>query len=467
MNARPLLHRLVQQARRISAAAVDEREQHGPDQRDADRAPDRAAQRDRRRSNAERTAARHRLHRHLRGRHHHAKADADQYGEGEDHGRRRAADGRRQTAVGKCCERQADHREDRDVSGMRDESSRDRGRHDLGKRDRQQQRTRGADAEAAAELKVQGQVDDRREQAGAEAQHDRIGAGDRRHLEEMDGNDRIVVPPLPPAEHSERERCKHDERRHRPRAPREAMPTRRHREQEGSGGRAKQERADHIRPKRIGASRRRHVRHAQGKQRGDEPQRKIDQEHGAPSPVLGQIGAEDRPRRARECKDGCEVAGIATALARRHVLADERLRESHEAAAAQALQGAEDHEPEEARRESACEGRAGEHRERAEQRAPPPEAVADVTVERCGNGGGKQVGHDDPRQIDKPAERACNGGQCGGEDGLVGGGEEHRHHDAGEDLAKRPAVVRRRIPRGVQRCAGAGPGIGSNMRSST
>ena len=67
-------------------------------------------------------------------------------------------------------------------------------------------------------------------------------------------------------------------------------------------------------------------------------------ENRAPADVLGKVGAEHRARRARQREDGGEVAGKPAALARRHVLADQCLRQRHQAAAAQPLHGPRDNQ---------------------------------------------------------------------------------------------------------------------------
>ena len=91
------------------------------------------------------------------------------------------------------------------------------------------------------------------------------------------------------------------------------------------------------------------------------PERQVDGEHRSPAPVLGEVGPEHRPRRAREREHGREIAREAAALARRHVLADQRLRECHQAASAKALNGASRDQQEQRRRERASQRRDGKN----------------------------------------------------------------------------------------------------------
>ena len=256
-------------------------------------------------------------------------------------------------------ERQPDLREDVDAARVRDEPSRDRGGDDLRQRDRQQQRARRADAHAAPELQVQRHVEDHREQRAAEAHHDGVGPRDRRHLEEMDRDHRIVVAALPSR------RARRSRQRRRRAAPHIGHDSHAKRwPPDDSANRnvavrgAEQQRADDVGSKRarrargIGACGTRNASAA-----ASNAERHVDEEHRAPAEVLGEIGAKHRSGRAGQCEHRREIAGEAAALARRYVLADQRLRQRHEAAAAQSLQRAEQHQPQEVRRE-----RAGDRR---------------------------------------------------------------------------------------------------------
>ncbi len=404
----------------------------------------------------------------------------DQHRERQHLRRRRRGHGRGEPQERHGRQREPDLRKDVDVPGMRDEAPGDRRRCHLRQRDRQQQRAGRADSHAAPELQVQRHVEDHRKQRAAEAQHDGVGARDRGNREEVDGNDRIVVVAFPRQQRRER-RGGHDEQRgHRPRLPRETVPARRQREQERRGTGAEQQRAEQVGAKRPVARRQRRMRNAQRQRGGDEAERQVDEEDRAPAEMLGQVRAEHRPHGARQREHRREVTGEASALARRHVLAEQRLRERHEAAAAQALQRPEHDEPQEARRQRAGGGGAGEDRQRPEQHPPPPEAVAQIAVERRGDRRRQQIRDDDPRKIGEAAQRGGDHRQRAGQDRLVGGRQEHRDHHTGKHPAEGFARAQRRPgvgppwrigtlaqwDRPLQRWL-AVPGIGSNMRSST
>ena len=164
--------------------------------------------------------------------------------------------------------------------------------------------------------------------------------------------------------------------------------------------------------------------------------------------MLGEIRAEHRPGGAGEREHRREVAGKPSAFARRHVFADQRLRQRHEAAAAQSLQRAEHDEPKEIGRQCAGDGSAREDRQCTEQDAPASEAISEIAIQRRGDSCGEQVTDDDPRQVGDAAERARDRRQRARKNGLVGGGQEHRHHHAGKNAAERFARGQRRAALG-------------------
>src|SRR5262245_2871014 len=73
----------------------------------------------------------------------------------------------------------------------------------------------------------------------------------------------------------------------------------------------------------------------ESEQRRDDAERQVDREHRPPAEVLREIAAEHWSGRARERKDGGEVSLVTPPLARWHELADQRLREGHQAAASE------------------------------------------------------------------------------------------------------------------------------------
>lgn len=206
----------------------------------------------------------------------------------------------------------------------------------------------------------------------------------------------------------------------------------------------KEDRPDGIGPEASTLSGWGHVRQAQRKQRGHDPERDVDDEDRAPREDLGEVGAEHWTQRARSGEQRREISGVAAALARCHVLTDQCLRQRHEPAATQALHRAQDHESAEARCQGTTHRRSGEDREREEQRAAPAEAVAEVTVQRRGDGRRKEIRHHDPRQVGDCVERVGDARQRAREDRLVDRGQEHRDDDAREDTAE-SACARDRV----------------------
>ena len=62
-----------------------------------------------------------------------------------------------------------------------------------------------------------------------------------------------------------------------------------------------------------------------------------------------------------------------------------------------------------------------------------PVEVRDLAVQGRGQRGGEQVRRHHPRQVIEPVQVAHDGGEGGGHDGLVQGGQEHPQHEAAQD----------------------------------
>ena len=203
---------------------------------------------------------------------------------------------------------------------------------------------------------------------------------------------------------------------------------------------------------------------AQRQQHGDQPQRQIDEEDRAPAEVLGEQAADHRPEGGGGDGDAGEIALVAGALARRDGLADQRLRQRHQAAAAQPLQDAADGQHLDAGRCGAEDGGRQEDGERHEHHAPAAVDVAQLAVDGGGDGAGEQVGDDHPRHALDVAERGGNRRQRRGDDGLVHHRQEHRQHDGGKDGEEQPAGGGRWLG-GVFHAAILWP-VGPNKRSA-
>ena len=93
--------------------------------------------------------------------------------------------------------------------------------------------------------------------------------------------------------------------------------------------------------------------------RGQQPERKIQEEHPAPVQVVGHVSADQRPGDRRETPDAAEQRLRARPLGERVQLADDRHAERDDAAGAEALHGARQDQLHH-RRRRAAEQRADE-----------------------------------------------------------------------------------------------------------
>jgi hypothetical protein len=139
-------------------------------------------------------------------------------------------------------------------------------------------------------------------------------------------------------------------------------------------------------------------------------------------------GAADAGRREH---DG-EVGLVARPVQRRHDLADLRLRQHHQAAAAQALQHAGRDQHAHRVREAARQRAERKHADRAEQRVAASQPIAQAPVHRRHHGGRQQVADCDPRGVAEVAELGSDARRGGGQQGLVDRRQEHRQHHRAE-----------------------------------
>ena len=125
--------------------------------------------------------------------------------------------------------------------------------------------------------------------------------------------------------------------------------------------------------------------------------RHVDVEHPSPREVLDQKAAEQRPRDRRDGEHRADQAHVATPLARRDDVADDRLRADHQAAGADPLQRPEADQLIH-RLARPGEDRADEedHDRRQEERLSPYR-VTELAVQRRRDRRGQQVRGDHPR----------------------------------------------------------------------
>jgi hypothetical protein len=131
-----------------------------------------------------------------------------------------------------------------------------------------------------------------------------------------------------------------------------------------------------------------------------------------------------------EAEDGAQV--LAAVLGRNDV-GDDGLREDHQAAAAQTLDGAEDHKVPEIGGEGAAHRGEGEQCNGHKEQVAAAQDVTELAVDGHHDGGGQQVGGGDPGLVLHAAELPHDGGHRGGDDGLVQAGEEHSGDQGRED----------------------------------
>ena len=206
----------------------------------------------------------------------------------------------------------------------------------------------------------------------------------------------------------------------------------------------------------LGHRRQRQREHHERRQ----PERDVDVEDPAPARMACEEAADQRAGDARHAEDGAEQPQVAPALARRHDVADRRLRTHQQAAAAEPLDRPEHDQLGHALREAA-EGRADEEEhERALQHDLAPIEVAELPVQRRHDRDRQQVGRHDPRDVIEPAEVADDGRERGRDDRLVERREQHREHERGDHDEHAPPLrhVRRRGPGGLHDRRQATPG---------
>jgi hypothetical protein len=157
------------------------------------------------------------------------------------------------------------------------------------------------------------------------------------------------------------------------------------------------------------------------------------------------------PGHARHPEDSAERALVLAAFPRGHDVADDRLGQHHQAAAADALHGAEGDEHAHVPRLAAEHGADQEDHDRGEEQHLAAVLVAELPPHLGGRGAGEHVRGDHPGQMAEPAEVVDDGRQRRGHDRLVERGEQQREHQREVDDQQPPAVRilrvhRRRLP---------------------
>ena len=291
--------------------------------------------------------------------------------------------------------------------------------------DRQQQESRELRAHAMAELQVDRQEKHHREEARRKEQHHHGRERDGALVQQVDRQERRRMAPLVPHERAQASHRGDDECQALGRGQREAMAHRGEPEERAHRADGEEDMARHVRLRR-----RTLVRHAarqlQQAPRGDRGERQVGEEQPPPAHVRHDDAAEHRPADARGGEHGGEVALEARALARRHQLADQRLRQHHQPAAAESLQHPRGHELRQRLRHAAGDRADGKDAERNQQEIAPPAQIAQAPVHRHDGRRGEEVADRDPRGVAQAAERRRDRRRRGGEQRLVHRRHEHR-----------------------------------------
>ena len=232
-------------------------------------------------------------------------------------------------------------------------------------------------------------------------------------------------------EHRGRDDGDHAEADDLPRAPAVGRAAEARGQHEAARGEAEQDRAEHV-DARVPALLGHAQRDRDDRQRHD-PDRDVHVEDPAPRRVVDEEAAEQRPGDAAHPEDRADHALVAAAIARRDDVADDRLGEDDEPAAAEALQRAEGDELAHALRLPAQRRPDEEDDDRALEDALAPVEVAELAVERRGDRRRQQVAGDDPRELVQAAELGRDGRQRGGDDRPVERGQQDREHERHED----------------------------------
>lgn len=204
------------------------------------------------------------------------------------------------------------------------------------------------------------------------------------------------------------------------------------RQQQRDGGRAHQQRAEHIELVRMVMGRQA-AQGAVAHHAGADAERHVDPEDQRPVQMLGEEPAEDRAGDGGGDEHHREIALVAAALARSHQQTDDGLGERDQATAADTLHRAGNDQPDHARRQRAGDRADEEQADGDQQHRPRAVDIGELADQRRHRGAGQQIGGDDPGKAFEVAELRADGGQRRRDDGLVKRAEEHCEHDADDD----------------------------------
>ena len=166
---------------------------------------------------------------------------------------------------------------------------------------------------------------------------------------------------------------------------------------------------------------------------GRERQRHIEPENHRPVQMLGYDATQHRAKTAGNDPNRAGIGLVVSALARRHRIGNDRLRQRHDTAAADALQASADDQHQHARRRRTRRGTGHKDAERHQHHAAATVDVAELAIERRHDGRRQQIGDNHPGQIFEVIERTADGRQGRRYDRLVERAEKHRQRQAADD----------------------------------
>ena len=172
-------------------------------------------------------------------------------------------------------------------------------------------------------------------------------------------------------------------------------------------------------------------------QQREQAERQIDIEDPAPGGVLHQKTADQRADHRREAKNAAEQPLIATTIGGWDDVGDRRHADHHQAAAAEPLQAAHQHQLGHVLRQPAEGGADEKQPNRHLQHDFATEQIAEFTVQRHRDGGAEDIGGDHPGKLVQPAQFADNRRQRGGDNGLIQRREQHHQQQCAEQQAYR------------------------------
>ena len=152
---------------------------------------------------------------------------------------------------------------------------------------------------------------------------------------------------------------------------------------------------------------------------------------------MHQKAADQRADHRRQAKNAAEQTLIAAAVGGRDDVGHRRHADHHQAAAAEPLQAAHQHQLGHVLRQPAEGGADEKQPNRHLQHDFATEQIAEFTVQRHRDGGAEDIGGDHPGKLVQPPQFADNRRQRGGDNGLIQRGEQHHQQQCAEQQAYR------------------------------